>query len=82
MRAVLEEIEGNLAKFVPDDNHAPILAEASLLPQSYTLGDVFEIHFTAKDSGKIKSISILSGEKEKRLAKMKEKREAIKKKKN
>ncbi|WP_407372427.1 hypothetical protein [Carnobacterium sp.] len=70
MKMVLEEIEGELARFIPDEG--PLVhVKKDRLPENYRLGELYEV--TIEDE-RIISIKPLKKETEERFAKMKQKR--------
>lgn len=70
MKMVLEEIEGELARFIPDEG--PLIhVKKDCLPENYRIGELYEV--TIEDEQVI-VIKPLKKETEERLAKMKQKR--------
>lgn len=43
MYVVLEEIEGDIARLVPDSAQEPLYVPVTKLPRSYEIGDVFQV---------------------------------------
>lgn len=70
MKMVLEEIEGELARFVPDEGPL-VLVKKNCLPENYHLGELYEVSIEGE---RVIAIKPLKKETEERLAKMKQKR--------
>ncbi|MDT2010508.1 DUF3006 family protein [Carnobacterium divergens] len=77
MKVVLEEIENSIARLIPDNGQRPMYVLENELPKEVQVGDVLELTYQRIDGKLIKSIQRLENEKEGRLKKMKEKREAL-----
>jgi len=45
MRVILEELEGDVARLIPDNGNDPIEISRWNLPNEVVLGDVFEIYY-------------------------------------
>ncbi|ALV20681.1 MAG: DUF3006 family protein [Carnobacterium sp.] len=80
MKVVLEEIEGAVARLIPDDGSEPIHIAVQSLPVESELGDVFEIDYQRRDNQTAPQLTLLPNEKSERMARMKAKREALLKK--
>lgn len=77
MKMVLEEIEGNIACLIPDVPHfEPMYIAVQKLPSGSVLGDVFEVEVELPSFNLI-HLSKVEGEKDKRLNRIKEKRERL-----
>lgn len=75
MKMVLEEIEGTIACLIPDAAHfQPIYVAIEKLPSGSVAGDVFEVEFDLPSFRPTRIVK-MEGEKEKRLKRIKEKRE-------
>lgn len=73
MKMVLEEIEGELARFIPDKG--PLVhVKKDHLPKNYHIGELYEV--TIEDE-RVIAIKPLKKETEDRLAKMKQKRSKL-----
>lgn len=70
MKMVLEEIEGELARFIPDEGPL-VLVKKNRLPENYHLGELYEVSIEGE---RVIAIKPLKKETEERLAKMKQKR--------
>ncbi|MCO6018070.1 DUF3006 family protein [Carnobacterium divergens] len=77
MKVVLEEIENAIARLIPDKGQSPMYVLESELPKEVEVGDVLELTYQRIDGKLIKKIQRLENEKERRIKKMKEKREAL-----
>lgn len=75
MKAVFEEINGDLAVFIVDDAQKPYFISASDLPAETTTGDVFEVEIEADE--KLKLLKKLPEERKRREQSAKSKREAL-----
>ncbi|MEK4948501.1 MAG: DUF3006 family protein [Carnobacterium inhibens] len=73
MKMVLEEIEGDLARFIPDEG-ASFHIKKSLLPENYQIGEVYEVTIS---EGQVSMIEPLKEETQERLAKMRQKRKKL-----
>lgn len=74
MKIVYEALEDTqLARMIPDTGAAPIYLSSQLLPQQAVIGDVFELTQTENSV----TLTLLTQEKETRLARLKSKREAL-----
>ncbi|AGY81347.1 DUF3006 family protein [Carnobacterium inhibens] len=73
MKMVLEEIEGDLARFIPDEG-ASFHVKKSLLPEKYQIGEVYEVTIS---EGQVSMIEPLKEETQERLAKMRQKRKKL-----
>lgn len=77
MKMVLEEIEGKIARLVPDDTRLhPHYVSVEKLPENTVIGDVFEVEVELPSFTLVKMKKI-ENEREKRLADMKRKRENL-----
>lgn len=77
MKMVLEEIDGRIARLIPDNDHFPAsYVDISKLPKGCRLGEVFEVEVDLPSFEPVK-ITRIDGEREERLRKMKEKRERL-----
>lgn len=72
MRAVLEEIEQNIACLIPDDGSKARYVSREDLPDEIQVGDILEIEFDEK--GKLISAERLFNEKKRRLNRNENKR--------
>ena len=70
MKMMLEEIEGELARFIPDEGPVVHVKKDSL-PENYHIGELYEV--TIEDE-RVIAIKPLKKETEEKLAKMKQKR--------
>jgi len=75
---MLEEIEGEQARFIPDEG-LPIHIAKEFLPQNYRIGEIYELTIEGE---RVLGIIPLKEETQKRLAKMKQKRVNLLNKKN
>jgi len=75
---MLEEIEGEQARFIPDEG-LPIHIAKEFLPQNYRIGEIYELTIEGE---RVLCIIPLKEETQKRLAKMKQKRVNLLNKKN
>lgn len=75
MKAVFEEINGDLAVLIVDDAQKPYFISASDLPAETTTGDVFEVEIEADE--KLKLLKKLPEERKRREQSAKSKREAL-----
>ncbi|MEK6189703.1 MAG: DUF3006 domain-containing protein [Carnobacterium alterfunditum] len=75
---MLEEIEGEQARFIPDEG-LPIHITKEFLPQNYRIGEIYEVTIEGE---RVLGIIPLKEETQKRLAKMKQKRVNLLNKKN
>lgn len=75
---MLEEIEGEQARFIPDEG-SPIHVAKDFLPQNYRIGEIYEVTIEGE---RVLDIVPLKEETQKRLAKMKQKRVDLLNKKN
>lgn len=73
MRAVLEAVEGNVARFIPDDESSPIHIPLGQVPSDVQIGSVCEVTVDSKGY----TIRLLSSETQKRRNRIKAKREAL-----
>lgn len=78
MKMMLEEIEGELARFIPDKG-ASFHVKKELLPENYQIGEMYEV---TVDGEQVLGIDPLKEETQERLAKMKQKRAHLLNKKN
>lgn len=67
---MLEEIEGEQARFIPDEG-LPIHVAKNYLPENYQIGEIYEVTIEGE---RVLDILPLKEETQKRLAKMKQKR--------
>lgn len=77
MRAIFEELEGEIARLIPDNGNDPIEINRDRLPEDARLGDVFEVYYQSKEMNSIAKIVLIPNERTKRLENMKSKREAL-----
>lgn len=77
MKMVLEEIEENIARLIPDSGAAPFYLEIKHLPEKCQLGDVLNVYYQKENNQTTRLIEKLPNEAEQRLALMKAKREAL-----
>ncbi|WP_251006014.1 DUF3006 domain-containing protein [Carnobacterium sp. ISL-102] len=75
---MLEEIEGEQARFIPDEG-SPIHVAKKNLPHNYRIGEIYEVTIEGE---RVLDIVPLKEETQKRLAKMKQKRVDLLNKKN
>lgn len=75
---MLEEIEGEQARFIPDEG-LPIHVAKNYLPENYQIGEIYEVTIEGE---RVLDILPLKEETQKRLAKMKQKRANLLNKKN
>lgn len=80
MKAVFEEINGEMAVFIPDDLPKTYELPVTSLPESARMGDVFEVSVNEEDE--IKLGERLPKEREKRERSAKRKREQLLKRSN
>lgn len=78
MKMMLEEIEGNLARFIPDKGE-PFHVNKNLLPKDFRIGELYEVTI---EEEQVLSIKSLKEETQERLAKMRQKRANLLNKKN
>lgn len=74
MKAVFEELNGNLAVFVVDNVSKMYHIEAAKLPKSARVGDVFEVELVGED---LKILDKLSEERKRREQANRLKREEL-----
>ena len=70
MKMVLEEIEGELARFIPDEGPS-VHVKKDRLPENYHIGELYEVTI---DGDRVIAIKHLKEETDERLAKMRQKR--------
>lgn len=80
MRVVLESIDENLARLVPDDKSDEIIICKALLPKTSKVGDVLEMMHTENETITNYTFELLTEETEKRMRNNKKKREKLVKK--
>lgn len=78
MKMMLEEIEGELARFIPDEGPSYHVTK-KLLPENYRIGELYEVTIEGEQ---VFAINPLKEETQERLAKMKQKRVNLLNKKN
>lgn len=78
LKMMLEEIEGEQARFIPDEG-LPIHIAKDYLPENYQIGELYEVTIAGEQ---VVAIAPLKEETQKRLAKMKQKRANLLNKKN
>ena len=77
MKLVLEEIEGKIARLVPDDTRLhPQYISVDKLPKNIVIGDVFEVEVELP-SFTLVALKKIKNERERRLRDMKRKREDL-----
>lgn len=77
MKMVLESIEGEIARLIPDNPHLqPQYVSLKKMPKNSAVGDVFEVEVDLP-SFKPVTITRLENEREKRMKRMKKKREQL-----
>ena len=77
MRVILEELEGDVARLIPDNGSDPIEISRWKLPNEVVLGDVFEIYYESNRPSIIEKIHLIPNERNRRLEKVKTKREIL-----
>lgn len=75
MKAVFEEINGELAVFIIDNIQKSYHLSVSQLPSDIEIGDVFEVEITENDQ--LKLLNNLPEERKKRQQAARKKREAL-----
>lgn len=75
LKAVFEEINGDVAVFIVDDVQKPYFVSVSDLPDEITLGDVYEVEIAADE--KLRLLKKLPKERKRREESAKSKREAL-----
>lgn len=73
MEVVLEEIEGTVARLVPDDGDSPIHLSIDQLPVNYEIGAVYDFKFTEGEP----HLTLLEDETKRRLKRIRSKRETL-----
>ncbi len=77
MKMVLETIEGEQARLISDVPHfPPVHVKRKVLPACAQVGDVFDVEMDSSSCTPVKVVW-LQGEREKRLERIKKKRDAL-----
>lgn len=80
MRVVLESIDENLARLVPDDKSDEIIISKALLPKTSKVGDVLEMMLSENKTATDYTFELLTDETKKRMRNNRKKREKLLKK--